>query len=105
MTVFTKIPKQVEEVMEKWNGSTSRRNFLKGSGLLVVSFGAAMANVNPLSPWARAEAAAAAQAAGPYPDLTLGNSIRGSSFMRTVRRPSTSGRRTVARVPERPSGR
>ncbi|MCH8266323.1 MAG: xanthine dehydrogenase family protein molybdopterin-binding subunit [Acidobacteria bacterium] len=68
MTVFTKIPKQVEEVMEKWNGSTSRRNFLKGSGLLVVSFGAAMASVNPLSSWAQSETAAAAQAAGPYPD-------------------------------------
>ena len=68
MTIFTNIPKQVEEVMEKWNGSTSRRNFLKGSGLLVVSFGAAMATDNPLSPWAKAQAAAAAQASGPYPD-------------------------------------
>ena len=32
MTVFTNIPKQVEEVLEKWNGTTSRRNFLKGAG-------------------------------------------------------------------------
>ena len=75
MTVFTKIPKQVEEVMEKmqkmqkWNGSTSRRNFLKGSGLLVVSLSAAaMANASLISPAASAQAATAAQAAGPYPD-------------------------------------
>src|SRR5437867_1236952 len=61
MTVFTNIPKQVEEMLEKWNGTTSRRNFLKGAGLLVVSY----------STGASAEAAAAAQgagAAGPYPD-------------------------------------
>lgn len=69
MTTFTNVPKQVEELLEKWNGTTSRRNFLKGSGLLVVSFSAAaIANANPFSPEAGAEAAAAAQAAGPYPD-------------------------------------
>src|SRR5262245_13617349 len=34
MTAFTNIPKQVEEVLEKWNITTSRRNFLKNSGLL-----------------------------------------------------------------------
>ena len=59
MRVFTNIPQQVEEVLEKWNGTTSRRNFLKTAGLLVVSFGTG----------AGAEAAAVAQAAaGPYPD-------------------------------------
>ena len=41
MTTFTNIPKQVEELLEQWNGTTSRRNFLKSSGLLVVSFSAA----------------------------------------------------------------
>ena len=65
MTTFTKIPRQVEDAMGKWSGSTSRRNFLKSSGLLVVSFSAAaIASANPLG----GEAAAAAQAAGPYPD-------------------------------------
>ena len=59
---FTNIPKQVEEVLEKWNTTTSRRNFLKSSGLLVVSFSAA-----PLVSTAAAEAAAQA-AGGPYPD-------------------------------------
>src|SRR5881396_4197872 len=64
MTAFTNIPKQVEEVLEKWNVTTSRRNFLKSSGLLVVSFTAA-----PLIPTASAQVPATAQAAGgPYPD-------------------------------------
>jgi nicotinate dehydrogenase subunit B len=70
MTSFTNVPKHVEEVLEKWNGTTSRRNFLKNSGFLVVSFSAAaMTNASLLSLAARAQAgAAAAQAAGPYPD-------------------------------------
>ncbi len=34
---FTRIPKQIEEVLEKWNGTASRRTFLKSAGLLVVS--------------------------------------------------------------------
>src|SRR5438552_18275132 len=64
MTAFTNIPKQVEEVLEKWNIKTSRRNFLRSSGLLVVSCTAA-----PLMPTASAQAPATAQAAGgPYPD-------------------------------------
>src|SRR5262249_23642791 len=64
MNTFTNIPKQVEEVLEKWNTATSRRNFLKSSGLLVVSFSA-----SPLLSTASAEAAATPQAAGgPYPD-------------------------------------
>ena len=69
MTTFTNVPKQVEDLLEKWNGTTSRRNFLKGSGLFVVSFSAAaIANANPFSAEARAQGAAVAQAAGPYPD-------------------------------------
>ena len=59
MTTFTNIPKQVKEVMEKWNGATSRRDFLKGSGLFVVSFSAAaMADASLLN------AASGAQAGG-----------------------------------------
>ena len=41
MTTFTNIPEQIKEVMEKLNGASSRRDFLKGSGLFVVSFSAA----------------------------------------------------------------
>lgn len=68
MTVFTKIPKQVEDAMERWSGTTSRRDFLKNSGLLVVSFGtAAMAKASPLVPWSVAQTVAA-EGAGPYPD-------------------------------------
>src|SRR6266571_1483938 len=67
MTAFTNIPKQVEDVLEKWNATTSRRNFLKGSGMFVVSFSAAL-SATPLITAASAEAAAAPQAGGPYPD-------------------------------------
>ena len=68
MTAFTKIPKQVEDAMERWSGTTSRRDFLKNSGLLVVSFGtAAMAKASPLVPWSVAQTVAA-EGAGPYPD-------------------------------------
>ncbi len=67
MTTSTNIPKQVEELLKKWDGTVSRRRFLKGSGLLVVGFSAA-AVVGPLGSGATAEAAAMAQAGGPYPD-------------------------------------
>ena len=69
MTPFTKIPKQVEEVLEevmdKLNGTASRRNFLKGSGLLVVSLStAAMVPEGAIA----AAGAQTAGTAGPYPD-------------------------------------
>ena len=62
MTAFTRVPRQVEEVLDKWNVKTSRRNFLKSSGMLVVGISAA-----PFVALAEAQAPAA-QAAGPYPD-------------------------------------
>jgi CO/xanthine dehydrogenase Mo-binding subunit len=69
MTTFTNIPKQIEELLEEWKGAVSRRNFLKGSGLLVVGFGAAsVAGASLLGSGAAAEAAGLAQAGGPYPD-------------------------------------
>ncbi len=40
MTAFTNIPKHIEDVLENGNGQSSRRNFLKTSGLLVVSIAA-----------------------------------------------------------------
>ena len=43
MTTFTNVPKQIEELLKQWNGPRSRRNFLKRSGLLVVSVGAEIA--------------------------------------------------------------
>jgi nicotinate dehydrogenase subunit B len=69
MTIFTNIPEQIKEVMEKWNGETSRRDFLKGSGLLVVSFSAAaVADATMLNAASGSQSGAAVQAAGPYPD-------------------------------------
>ncbi len=61
MTTFTKIPKQVEDVLANVGGTISRRNLLKGAGLLVVSFG-----TSPVTPPANAQAPAAKS--GPYPD-------------------------------------
>ena len=61
MTTFTNIPNQVEELLNAWSGSISRRNFLERSGRLVVSVSAA-ALAGPFA------ATAGAQAPGPYPD-------------------------------------
>jgi CO/xanthine dehydrogenase Mo-binding subunit len=67
MTRFTTIPPQVEDAEARRAAGSSRREFLKHSGLLVVSVGAMSATgVDPLS--AVVSAAAEAQAAGPYPD-------------------------------------
>jgi CO/xanthine dehydrogenase Mo-binding subunit len=62
VTNFTNLPKQVEEILEKWNPVTSRRKFLKNSGMFVVSLSAAAA-AGPL-----AVPGVAQEAAGPYPD-------------------------------------
>src|ERR1700732_160557 len=66
MTAFTNIPKQVEELLQKSDVTIARRSFLKGAGMLVVSFG--LAGSHPLVRAALAQAGAAANAAGPYPD-------------------------------------
>jgi CO/xanthine dehydrogenase Mo-binding subunit len=62
---FTNVPKQIEELFEDWSGTPSRRTFLKSSGLLVVSVGAAAA----AGPFASLAQTASAQAASPYPDI------------------------------------
>lgn len=67
MTGFTKVPRQIEEVLEQRSATSSRRNFLKTSGLLAVSVGAAA--ITGASPFTAGTAALAAAAqAGPYPD-------------------------------------
>ncbi|MBI4469464.1 MAG: xanthine dehydrogenase family protein molybdopterin-binding subunit [Acidobacteria bacterium] len=72
MSVNTKIPAQFEKMIEgltatkKGNG-TSRRDFLKGSGVLMVSFSmAGLAEANALSSKSANGSAAATQALGPY---------------------------------------
>ena len=63
MTVFTRIPPRIEQALGAWSG-TSRRDFLKTSGLLVVSVGvASLAGASPC-----ADAAQAGGPAGPYGD-------------------------------------
>ncbi|MEQ1574498.1 MAG: molybdopterin cofactor-binding domain-containing protein [Vicinamibacterales bacterium] len=61
MTPFTPIPAHIEELLEERFGTTSRRDFLKTSGMLVVSVSVA-ALAGPFAPGANA------QVAGPYPD-------------------------------------
>ena len=66
MTAFTNVPKQVEDLLDEWSPTPSRRTFLKGSGLFVVSFSAAaIANVSPFS----AGVSAQGPAGGPYPQV------------------------------------
>jgi CO/xanthine dehydrogenase Mo-binding subunit len=66
MTAFTNIPKQIERALAKSN-PTSRRNFLKGSGLLAVSLSTGtLANANPFG--TGSIGTSPRQAAGPYPD-------------------------------------
>lgn len=69
MTPFTNIPRQIEDALEQRASSPSRREFLRTSGLFVVSIGAAaVAGTSPLMTGTGAVVSAAAQAAGPYPD-------------------------------------
>ncbi len=69
MTIFTNVPKAIEDVLESRNPSTSRRDFLKTSGALVVSFSAgALTGTEALAAAVVRGEAALAQAAGPYPD-------------------------------------
>ena len=67
MTTFTSIPKEIEAVLEQRSPTTSRREFLKTSGLLVVSFSAAAVTGAGLRAGGDA-AGVVVQAAGPYPD-------------------------------------
>ena len=68
MTTFTSIPRAIEDVLQGSIPSTSRREFLRSSGALVVSFSAtAVAGTDALAATGGGEGAFA-QAAGPYPD-------------------------------------
>jgi CO/xanthine dehydrogenase Mo-binding subunit len=62
------IPKQIENALENLGGTVSRRNFLKSSGMLVVSLSAASV-AGPLAAASGVELGATALANGPYPDI------------------------------------
>jgi nicotinate dehydrogenase subunit B len=66
MTAFTRVPQEIEDALDR-SGSPSRRDFLRSSGLLVVSFGAISLEPGLLGA-AGAQAPAAAATGGPYPD-------------------------------------
>ena len=69
MTTFTKVPKAIEDVLANRSPTTSRRDFLKTSGALVVSFSAAaVTGADSLAAAVGGAEAAAAQEVGPYPD-------------------------------------
>src|SRR5258706_13351746 len=62
MTAFNPLPSQIEKALESLDVTTSRRNFLKTSGLLVVSLSTTTATA------VAGSQASAGQAGGPYPD-------------------------------------
>ena len=66
MTTFSRIPQQVEDLLDKWSAATSRRSFLKTSGLFVVGVSAA-AIAGPLRVGAFAQGAVS-QTDGAFPD-------------------------------------
>jgi nicotinate dehydrogenase subunit B len=69
MTTLTKVPKAIEDILQHRNFTTSRRQFLKTSGALVVSFSAAgVVDADSLRAAVGSAIGARAQEAGPYPD-------------------------------------
>ena len=64
MTTFANIPKHIEDLL---SAASSRRDFLKTSGLLVVSFSAA-AVAGPLTAQSNSAGVQAQSGGGPYPD-------------------------------------
>ena len=67
MTTLTSLPKEIEHALEQRHPGATRRDFLKTSGLIVVSVGAAVTGAGSLIA-ATDGATAGGQAAGPYPD-------------------------------------
>src|SRR5215831_12515261 len=67
MTAYTRVPKEIEEALEKWNAATPRRSFLKTAGLLVVSISAARTALFATA--ARAQGEGPVQPADLYPDV------------------------------------
>ncbi len=69
MRHLTDLPKDLRTALEQWDGTTSRREFLRRSGLFVMGLhGARMVSVAPFLAGPRS-AEAATRAQGPYPDV------------------------------------
>ncbi len=69
MRHLTDLPKDLRTALEQWDGTTSRREFLRRSGLFVMGLhGARMVGVAPFLAGPRS-AEAATRAQGPYPDV------------------------------------
>ena len=69
MTIFTRVPEAIEDVLEKLSLAASRREFLKTSGALVVSFSAtAITSTDSLVSAAGGARVAVDEAASLYPD-------------------------------------
>jgi CO/xanthine dehydrogenase Mo-binding subunit len=66
MTSFTNVPTEIEQELENWNVTASRRTFLKNAGLFVVSFSAA--GSSPLITAASAQTVPQSYAPSPYHD-------------------------------------
>jgi len=68
MTRITDLPQDLRAALDRWDGTTSRREFLRRSGLFVMGLqGVRMAGVAPL--FAAPRAAGALVRQGPYPDV------------------------------------
>ena len=67
MTLFASIPRELKEDLETRNSGASRRDFLKTSGLIVVSFGVTASDAGSFVLATGAEGVEQ-QGAGPYPD-------------------------------------
>ena len=93
-------PDTIERALGRWEGTASRRDFLKTSGLFVFglsAIGAAGA--------AREGLASQPRSPAPIRTPTFSSSTRGWSSTRTAARPSTSARPTGDRGPGPPPGR
>ena len=66
--ILKQILKQIKDALEQQSATTSRRDFLKTSGVFVVSFSAAAVSPASALVVAAQDEAAKTQAAGPYPD-------------------------------------
>ena len=70
MTSFTDVPNEVDAILERSRGTTSRRTFLRNSGMFVVSISAStIVNATPLSPGAGGGRAGMTQSGDLYPDV------------------------------------